>query len=859
MGVGSNIKNTKSEFDKAGAGVKNFEKTTEGAKAKLTSLGDQLKAQSQKVEIFKKSIKDTEKTLADTNKAYEEQKKVVSDLKGALDKVKDAYGDSSKEAKVLSKELKEAEKALASKEKAVISTENKLVNLGTQLNNTEADIGRLKAEIKDTNKSINSMNFETIGKNLTEVGNNLKTVGGNTTSFGSKLLVGVSTPIIGLATLSVKASNSLKEMQQKSQVVFGDMTEDVRKWSAENERTFGLGSGTIEGYASQIADLTQGMGLAKEASFEMSKGVVDIGVKLENWGNTGAESAMEDIKKAVAGSHEAVEKYGIKLNDAVLTEKTRAMGLGDTFSKLTEAEKAQVRYEAIVSSSQNAIDYWNEGNRSMAFYLGETKEQLGNVTENIGMGLLPVVNEVTKKVADATAGFAKWSSENPELLETITKVALAIALIAPAILIVGKIIGVIGTIAGAFGSVSTALAVAGGIMPFFTATILPVIATVVGVIGIILLAGAIKSNFEGIKEALGGLYQSFNDNLSPIKEGFAAVWGTMQAIYETAIQLLFSSIGTFIQVVIEFIAQCMPGISTAFQVVCDVLSTIWDSAGAPIFGFIVEIVDKVVQWFKQYMPQIAEVFNSVVETLSNIWNLVGKPLFEIIKVIISVVIETLKPIIESLVTVFGKVFDAIKIVCNSILNPVIDMIATVIKKMIDLVKPHMDTFKECISEAMDFVLKPIQWVIDKFGDLMDFIGKVGDKVGSFISTINPFKSIDMGVNIDDSAINPEAYGNIALSGQFYNARTPRAEEVNSILRGNEAKVDNSNDEVLKAISSQNNILTQMLEALLAEKTTVVENNIILDGRSIAKGTAKFMEKEISLINKRAGRLSGGRY
>ena len=62
-----NIKNTKSEFDKAGAGIKDFEKTTEGAKAKIASLSEQLKSYSQITEVIKKQIKEAEETLKKSN------------------------------------------------------------------------------------------------------------------------------------------------------------------------------------------------------------------------------------------------------------------------------------------------------------------------------------------------------------------------------------------------------------------------------------------------------------------------------------------------------------------------------------------------------------------------------------------------------------------------------------------------------------------------------------------------------------------------------------------------------------------------------------------------------------------------
>ena len=73
------------------------------------------------------------------------------------------------------------------------------------------------------------------------------------------------------------------------------------------------------------------------------------------------------------------------------------------------------------------------------------------------------------------------------------------------------------------------------------------------------------------------------------------------------------------------------------------------------------------------------------------------------------------------------------------------------------------------------------------------------------------------------------------------------------------KAESNNVEMINELKNQNTLLMQMLEVLMAERTVQVDNTITLDGRAIAKGTAKFMEKEISGINKRTNRIAGFSY
>ena len=62
-------------------------------------------------------------------------------------------------------------------------------------------------------------------------------------------------------------------------------------------------------------------------------------------------------------------------------------------------------------------------------------------------------------------------------------------------------------------------------------------------------------------------------------------------------------------------------------------------------------------------------------------------------------------------------------------------------------------------------------------ELSNWLVNTSNKVSGFISKFNIFKgkSLDIGVNLDTSGV--QEFNNIALSGQYYNARTPRAESV----------------------------------------------------------------------------------
>lgn len=248
-------------------------------------------------------------------------------------------------------------------------------------------------------------------KSINDTGKSAKDTGDKFVSLGdiAKKTAGILgtvftvKAIADFGKLCISNAEALEQTMKKTDTIFQENSGIVKEWALENERTFGLGSGTIQGFMNDIADITQGMGMAKEESIELSKGATELGVKLANWNGINAADAIKDIQSAMTGSTKGLEKYGIKINDAAKKQAMLNLGLSGTYDKLDNATKAQVIYQAALDASGNAIDYWNEGNRSMSFYMNEAKEQFGNITETIGGLFLPIAKEATSKFADMVA------------------------------------------------------------------------------------------------------------------------------------------------------------------------------------------------------------------------------------------------------------------------------------------------------------------------------------------------------------------------------------------------------------------------------------------------------------------------
>lgn len=883
-----NIKNTKSEFDKAGAGIKDFEKTTEGAKAKIASLGEQLKTYSQITQVIKKQIKEAEEVLKKSNEAYESQKQKVTELKSELEKAKYTYGENSKEVKALSKELKEAEKSLQAKEKAVISADNKLVNLGTQLNKTEAEIKSMESEIKRLNNELDNIDSNNVdelgdsfreasedvtdfGAHMSEIGQGVMDVGDKVGETGNKILDSFGGAIekadsfnSSMNDLRAKTGAAAEDMEELSKITenvynnnFGESFEDAAEAVATvnkylwltgddlqraTEKAYGLKDTFGYDIAESIRSVDMLMdtfGLTSDEAFnlivqgaqngldfsgEMLDTINEYSVQFEKAGLEaedmfnilfdGAQSGAWNLDKV----GDAVKEFNIRLTDGSDTTKEALSKLGmnadDVANTMSQGgDKAKETYDSIIKKIAEMDNAQQQNLVGVGLF--------GTMWEDLGPGVITELNFVsdafnrTYESADELNDikYDNLSSATGSLKRTIETGILKP--IGESLLpflndLIPKIQGVVDKLKVWIEEnpkIASTITIIVGVIGGLLAIISPIITT----IGMLIISlGAMSTAFA----AAGGVAAFFNASILPVITVIGAVIG----VVATLAMAIYSNWEGIKQATMQLIETCRPQFE-AFK----------------------------------------EAFNNLWETAKSIYETIIKPLFKMIGQVIQYCIEFATPIIQRLLPVFTSVFNAISSFWNNIGKPVFSAIISIIQTIGKVVKPIFDTFRDVICGAMDAVLKPIQWVIDKFNDLFGWIGKVGDKVGGFLSKFNPFKSksLDLGVNIDTSGV--QEFNNIALSGQYYNSRTPRSVEINDFVRSGKTTVESDNSDLLNSMNKQNTILTKILEALLAERTTVLDNTINLDGRAIAKGIVKFMETEIDMSKRRASRLAGLAY
>lgn len=889
--INKEIKSLESGFKSAGAGVEDFEKTSEGLSAKLKLQQSTIDKLKQKLSVYKQEQEKVNQTLDKAVTAYEKQQAKVKSLEQQLESAKNVYGESSDEVKALEQSLNSANKALETKKNSVINANNKLTDMNTTINKTESEIKSMGSEIEKTNSELDNID----SNNVDELGNSFDKAGKDAVAFGAQMTIIVEgvrrvgdsvseagKKIVGTTGELVKSGSEYSAEIAGTDFLLQKLdstTQDLIARNSENATSLGMTGKQYTESAVKLANYQKTMGFTTDEINTMNESTIQMVADLAAIEDVPFEEAMSSYQSMLKGNYEAGDRLNIAISANTLANTEYIKSLGKSWSSLSENEKMTAIYLETQRQATSATGLASQEAGEFGMQNKLLTQRVDELKGSIGEKLLPVLQPFLEKVNGVVGAVSSWVEENPKLVTAITGVVTAIGAI---LLVVGTLIGTLGTAIIMWGAISTALA--GATIPFMA--IAGVIAGVIAVIA--LLSAGIASNFGGITSALDNLKTKFTESFSALTPIFENTWAVMQTTYDTVLQPLFNSIGILIEGVVNFIADCMPGISIAFGLVFDIITTVWESVGQPIAQFIVEVFSGVVDWFVANLPWLSQVFNQVMGTLSTLWNNVGKPLFDFIKEHIGYVITFLKPVISALGTAFQVAFNVIKIAWN-ILYPIFDILITIVSKVASIAIGAMSKFQSAITGAMNAVLKPIQWVIDKIGELFSWLGDVSSKVGGFIEKINPFKnlfSLDVGVNpiignLDTSSISSFALDNVALSGSYYNPKTRASLNATDMIRATSGIGSLSSSSMqtsaLDAITKQftqelnnlrsennstNNALASALESMskaiqnlsvdLKEQVVVVASltaEFNADGKKLASVTAPFIDKATSRYNK----------
>lgn len=667
-------------------------------------------------------------------------------------------------------------------------------------------------------------------------------------SMASKVLgaVGITLSVAGIKSAidgCVEVASSIEEMQNKFDVVFGDMRNEVDKWAQEYSDAIGRNKNDMKTYLADQQNLLVGFGMTRQAGAEMAEQMTSLALDLASFGNMDETASVNAMTKAVMGESEAAKTLGAVLNDSTRAQAMATLGLKGTYDKLDQLTKMQVNYQAILQQSPDAI---GDCQRSLDSYESTKKRYIAKLKEIktiVGQFFLPTYQKILSIGAKGLTMIRDWLQKLTELTDKLggSQRVLAILTAAFTAMLVAMNLKKIGAAITGFTKLARAIGLGHGkALAFFAVFLL-----------LALMIEDFISFMRGDKSLLGTMLEQAGVDCEKLRQNIIGVWTKIkQAIgyigegIRNVVVPIFEGIRTAAVVAFEKIQQAVakvaPGIAQFFESLSSgkVDKKAWTDIGESIGRIAVGVVAVIAA-----VKGISAIFGVITTVIS------------VVKAVISVIKLTFV-VVKSIITVI-KVVGAVISVLASAFGPVILAIAAAIAIGVLLWKNW-----DKICEAAGNLLEGIKTTI---GNVRDAIVSGFQAAIDWITSL-PAEALKWGSDIIDGIVS----GIQSAVGRVGEAVKGVADKIKSFLGFSEPEdgplsdfhtyMPDMIDLMASGITSGKKKVKDALEGMTGEMSVIAKANVVskATGRGATGGTTggRTVTQNVNINNQFNGDRAG---
>lgn len=185
--------------------------------------------------------------------------------------------------------------------------------------------------------------------------------------------------------------------------------------TASGTKNLALNIQEITQSASQLASITNSIGLVGEVSLTTADSFTKLAADMSSLFNIDFSSAMKNLQSGLIGQSRALYKYGIDITNATLQTYAYQLGLSKAVSEMTQSEKMQLRMLAILDQSKvawgdlaNTINSPSNMIRQLTNNLKEAGMVLGQLFIPMLQKVLPVLNGITIAIKNLLVNIASF-------------------------------------------------------------------------------------------------------------------------------------------------------------------------------------------------------------------------------------------------------------------------------------------------------------------------------------------------------------------------------------------------------------------------------------------------------------------
>ena len=174
----------------------------------------------------------------------------------------------------------------------------------------------------------------------------------------------------------------------------GKYAEDAQNYAEAVSEALGIDPGEFMRNQGVFNTIISGFGVASDKAYLMSKNLTQLGYDISSFFNISFEDAMQKLQSGISGELEPLRRLGYDLSVARLQEEALALGIEKKVSAMTQAEKSQLRYYAIMTQVTTAQGDMARTLNAPANQLRVLQAQVTQCARALGNIFIPALNAV---------------------------------------------------------------------------------------------------------------------------------------------------------------------------------------------------------------------------------------------------------------------------------------------------------------------------------------------------------------------------------------------------------------------------------------------------------------------------------
>lgn len=164
-------------------------------------------------------------------------------------------------------------------------------------------------------------------------------------------------------------------------------------------------------YMATIQSLGTSFGLTSDKAYILSKNLTQLAYDESSYWNKDVAETFTAMSSAISGEIEPIRRLGIDLTQARLQQELLALGFNKQVSSLSQADKAVLRYIAIMKQTANVQGNLAQTIQSPANQIKILKAQLDMLAKSVGSLLYPAMKSILPPLIAAVQlirEFVEW-------------------------------------------------------------------------------------------------------------------------------------------------------------------------------------------------------------------------------------------------------------------------------------------------------------------------------------------------------------------------------------------------------------------------------------------------------------------